>query len=183
MAKRTGKTALSREALLPRLADYVLAHGLGGLSLRPLARAAGTSDRMLIYHFGSKENLVHALLEYLARRFSTSLERSFPTGRARSRRDCFERVMAATAEAAYAPIFRLWWDIVAGSARGDAAFRSSAGEIIDMLLQWVEAHLPADDPDPANGARAVLTMIEGAQMLGAVGRAELGESAASLLDV
>ena len=42
--------------------DYVLEHGLIGLSLRPLAADLGTSDRMLIYHFGSKDELVAAVL-------------------------------------------------------------------------------------------------------------------------
>jgi AcrR family transcriptional regulator len=41
--------------LLDRLADYVLAHGLTASSLRPLARAAGTSDRMLLYYFADKD--------------------------------------------------------------------------------------------------------------------------------
>lgn len=36
----------------------MLEHGLIGLSLRPLAAALGTSDRMVIYHFGSKDELV-----------------------------------------------------------------------------------------------------------------------------
>ena len=40
--------------------DYVLEHGLIGLSLRPLAAELGTSDRMLLYHFGSKDELVAA---------------------------------------------------------------------------------------------------------------------------
>lgn len=42
--------------------DYVLEHGLIGLSLRPLAAHLGTSDRMLLYHFGSKDELVADLL-------------------------------------------------------------------------------------------------------------------------
>ena len=42
--------------------DYVLDHGLIGLSLRPLAADLGTSDRMLLYHFGSKDALVAAVL-------------------------------------------------------------------------------------------------------------------------
>ena len=42
--------------------DYVLEHGLIGLSLRPLAAALGTSDRMLLYHFGTKDDLVAAVL-------------------------------------------------------------------------------------------------------------------------
>ena len=57
---------LSRETLLPMLAAHVLVHGLGGASLRPLAKAAGTSDRMLIYHVGNKEALLTAALDLLA---------------------------------------------------------------------------------------------------------------------
>jgi AcrR family transcriptional regulator len=51
-----------REELVDRALDYVLANGLVGLSLRPLAADLGTSDRMLIYHFGSKERLVGEVL-------------------------------------------------------------------------------------------------------------------------
>jgi AcrR family transcriptional regulator len=40
----------------------VLEHGLAGLSLRPLAAATGTSPRVLLYLFGSKEQLVRELL-------------------------------------------------------------------------------------------------------------------------
>jgi AcrR family transcriptional regulator len=41
---------------------YVEAHGIGDLSLRQLAAAIGTSHRMLIYHFGSKEGLLLAVV-------------------------------------------------------------------------------------------------------------------------
>ena len=40
----------------------MLEHGLIGLSLRPLAAALGTSDRMLLYHFASKDDLVATVL-------------------------------------------------------------------------------------------------------------------------
>lgn len=58
-----------REDLTQAATDYALDHGLIGLSLRPLAAELGTSDRMLIYHFGSKDELVVAVL-------ATSNERS-----------------------------------------------------------------------------------------------------------
>jgi AcrR family transcriptional regulator len=41
---------------------YVLEYGLSDLSLRPLAAAVGSSPRVLLYLFGSKEALVRALL-------------------------------------------------------------------------------------------------------------------------
>jgi AcrR family transcriptional regulator len=48
--------------LLQAAYDYALAHGLAGLSLRPLAGAIGSSPRVLLFLFGSKEGLVRALL-------------------------------------------------------------------------------------------------------------------------
>ena len=51
-----------QEELLERAYRYALAHGLAGLSLRPLAAAIGSSPRVLLFLFGSKEGLVQALL-------------------------------------------------------------------------------------------------------------------------
>ena len=47
----------SRQRLLDEAIDYVAHHGLTDVSLRTLAAALGTSHRMLIHHFGSKEGL------------------------------------------------------------------------------------------------------------------------------
>jgi AcrR family transcriptional regulator len=47
-----------RGELLERAVDYVCRHGLAELSLRPLAKALKSSPRVLLYYFGSKENLV-----------------------------------------------------------------------------------------------------------------------------
>ena len=46
-----------RQRLLDGAIDYVAQHGLTDVSLRSLAAAVGTSHRMLIHHFGSKEGL------------------------------------------------------------------------------------------------------------------------------
>ena len=47
-----------RAELLDRAVDYVCRYGLAELSLRPLAKAVGSSPRVLLYYFGSKEALV-----------------------------------------------------------------------------------------------------------------------------
>lgn len=47
-----------RTELLDQAVDYVCRHGLSQLSLRPLAKALGTSPRNLLYYFGSKDDLV-----------------------------------------------------------------------------------------------------------------------------
>jgi AcrR family transcriptional regulator len=48
--------------LLEAAYRYVLEHGLGDMSLRPLAAAVGSSPRVLLFLFGSKEGLVRELL-------------------------------------------------------------------------------------------------------------------------
>ena len=51
-----------RDEVAEAATDYVLEHGLVGLSLRPLAADLGTSDRMLLYHFADKDDLVSTVL-------------------------------------------------------------------------------------------------------------------------
>ena len=46
-----------RERLLAKAIAFIAQRGLSDLSLRELAAAIGTSHRMLIHHFGSKEGL------------------------------------------------------------------------------------------------------------------------------
>ncbi len=48
----------SRERLLEAAVDHFGRHGIGDTSLRGIADAVGTSHRMLIYHFGSREGLL-----------------------------------------------------------------------------------------------------------------------------
>jgi AcrR family transcriptional regulator len=51
-----------RAALLVACTRHVLAHGLAGLSVASMAKAVGTSPRMLIYHFTTKDQLVTEVL-------------------------------------------------------------------------------------------------------------------------
>jgi AcrR family transcriptional regulator len=58
---------IRREKLLEAVAQYILDVGLAELSLRPLAAKLRTSPRMLLYHFGSKENLLAEALRLIRR--------------------------------------------------------------------------------------------------------------------
>lgn len=47
----------AREQLLERAIAYIVDHGISDLSLRELGTAIGSSHRMLLHHFGSREGL------------------------------------------------------------------------------------------------------------------------------
>jgi len=59
-ADATGSTARAR--LLAAVLEHARGGGLADVSLRALASAVGTSHRMLLYHFGSREGLVAAVV-------------------------------------------------------------------------------------------------------------------------
>ncbi len=59
---------MPRQELLDAAIDHVATHGLADLSLRALAASLGTSHRMLIHHFGSKEGLWVAIVQAVERR-------------------------------------------------------------------------------------------------------------------
>ena len=56
-----------RQRLLDACTDHALEHGLPD-RLGPLAAASGTSNRMLIYHFGTRDGLLREILGQARRR-------------------------------------------------------------------------------------------------------------------
>ena len=156
------------EALLDAMADHVLAHGLNAASLRPLAAAAGTSDRMLIYHFGSKDGLIVALLGHLAARMASGLDAALPQVRAASPGDLLTEVATLMRTPAFRPYARVWLDIVSAAGQGSAAHRAAGTAIIGRFLDWIALRLPEATPDRAATAQLLLTLIEGTLVMAAV---------------
>lgn len=65
-----------RDALVRRAADDLVAHGASGATLERLARATGTSARMLVHHFGSRDELITRAIA-TAREDQLTLARQF----------------------------------------------------------------------------------------------------------
>jgi AcrR family transcriptional regulator len=131
-----------RDELLDLAYAYVLEHGLTNLSLRPLASAIGSSPRVLLFLFGSKDGLVRALL---ARARADELELL-----ARARQDESHDGLAAVAR-------ELWTWLAADDHRA-------------LLTLWVEGYarsLLEPDGAWAGFARATvedwLDLLAGAQ--------------------
>jgi AcrR family transcriptional regulator len=64
---RVEEESPAREALLRKVVSWCAEHGIGDTSLRALATGVGTSHRMLLYHFGSREGLLSAVVQAIER--------------------------------------------------------------------------------------------------------------------
>jgi AcrR family transcriptional regulator len=71
----------ARDRLLTAATDHITASGVSDLTLRGLAAGIGTSHRMLIYHFDSKEGLLVEVIKLVEQRQRAALsELEFDTG-------------------------------------------------------------------------------------------------------
>lgn len=167
---------LTKDAMVQAMVGHVLQHGLADASLRPLARAAGTSDRMLIYHFGSKQDLIAEILTALGTMYGDTLDAQM-TGRAATRKACLDQLAAISRSAQMRPAMRVWMQILAAAAAGETAYLRVGDRIVGQLLGWIAAHLPADDPDAQGAAQTILVTIEGAIVLDLAGRSDVADAA------
>jgi AcrR family transcriptional regulator len=157
-----------RDELLELAYRYVQEHGITQLSLRPLSAAVGSSPRVLLFLFGSKDGLMQALL---ARTRADELgfldelrapDRREPEGLA----VVGERVWRWLADEAHRPALTLWVEAYATSlVEPTGPWGRFARTTVMDWLEMLAAAQPADERDTAAGVAertAVLAVLRGA---------------------
>ncbi len=158
-----------RAALLDMLADYVLAQGLSASSLRPLAKAAQTSDRMLLYYFKDKSAVIYATIERVMFRLVAEMEAQ-KTKTPLPLDQLQKELSAIVCADALWPYMRLWLEIASLAARGDPFYRTVGEQIARGFLAWGAAQLDSKSPEQLiTDAAKLLVTIEGMVVLKSVG--------------
>ncbi|MCO1577711.1 TetR/AcrR family transcriptional regulator [Crossiella sp. SN42] len=118
----------AKEKLLAAAVAWVSEHGIGELSLRQLATALGSSHRMLIYHFGSKEGLLVEVVREVERRQRAAFAELDPTT---APREFWRRLT----DPALAPSIRLFFELYGQALQG----RPGTTELLDGIVSsWTE---------------------------------------------
>lgn len=166
-----GEPAASpRQAELLELAyQYALSRGRADLSLRPLAKAIGSSPRVLLYLFGSKDGLVRALLTR-ARADELALldeaQRERPDGGSDQLAAVASRIWSWLADDSRRSLLTLWLDGYARSLAdpGGPWAGFAAATVADWLTVLAAAQPPRHRDTPAGHAERtlVLAVLRGA---------------------
>ena len=124
----------ARERLLAGVVEYVSAHGLGDLSLREVAAAIGTSHRMLIYHFGSREGLMVAVVRAVEAAQRAFLA-EFAADSSLTPAEVMRKMWRRLADASLWPSERLFFEIYSQALQGRPG---TAGLLDDIVDSWIE---------------------------------------------
>ena len=166
-----------RAEIIQRLTDYVLAEGLSAASLRPLAKAAGTSDRMLLYYFTDKRAIITAVLEQIAARLLGLM--SERTASEPLPLDALRQQLAGVLfEDALWPYMRIWLEVAARAAMGDVFYRAVGEQIGRGFLDWGKMQLKADSAAQLEiDAARLLVSMEGMLFLKSIGLDDVNATA------
>lgn len=158
-----------RSQLIDQLSDHVLVDGLLNASLRPLAKAVGTSDRMLLYYFKDKNDLIEAVLDRIAARIMVLLEQASAPEQLTLEQLAPMLVESMKSELFW-PYLRLWLEVAALSAGGDPLYQACGERIGRGFVVWGEAQLKAeDDEQRRRDAARLLVQVEGSVLLRSLG--------------
>ena len=127
-----------RRALLDSLIETVAARGIGDRSLRDLAAAVGTSHRMLIHHFGSRDEVLLAIVGEVERRQAAMLQALSPDPA-----DAFAAMWGDLRRPALRPFERLFFECYARAAQGESPFTRMIPAAIDSWLAAVDETMTA----------------------------------------
>ncbi|GLQ61499.1 TetR/AcrR family transcriptional regulator [Gluconobacter cerinus] len=147
------------------LADLALEEGIATLGLRGMAAKIGTSDRMLIYYFGTKDQLIVDVLEQVSTRLSALLLR-INDGARSSPGQFLMRVLAMVHDPEIAPFMKLWTEVIARSARGETPYDRIGPGAVKSWTDWIDSKLaPSPGHTETGRAAAILSIVEGAVLL------------------
>ena len=158
----------ARERLLRSAIAYVGEHGVADLSLRRLAAGIGTSHRMLIYHFGSKEELFLAIVRAVEEQQRATLA-DFEADPSLSPLERARRMWEHLADPALGPNERLFFELYGQALMGRPR---TAGFLDDVVDAWIE---PVAASHRAEGVPA--------EVAPALARLELAVTRGLLLDL
>ena len=123
----------AKQDLLDQVIGVVAERGLTDLSLRELAAAAGTSHRMLNYHFGGRDGLVAAIVEAVEAQQRTALEDL--AAQITSPRDLITAQWAQLSDPSLRPFVILFFELLAMSLHQ----RPGTERFLDQLTDpWLD---------------------------------------------
>jgi len=154
------------DRLLRLTAGYVLEHGIAGLTLRRLSTAIGSNNRMLLYYFGSKEQLISRALLVASTGFPALSSAISALDGPEPLVDRLNACWTGIAAAENLPFHRLFFEVFGVAAHQPGRFDEFLTSVGHDWVNQVAGYLRADGvppPTAASLARELVALWRGLQ--------------------
>ena len=156
------KTEKRRQEIVSIVAMHLVRDGFQNSGLRAIAKSVGLSDRMIMYYFETKEELIAEALSMIGENLADGMDQSLPQGNGTVNQILAALLQSGQSEEVKA-VMRLWFEIIGLSMRGQEPYQKTVALLLERSEERIRAKLRADQK---HRAREVLARLEGELMLG-----------------
>jgi AcrR family transcriptional regulator len=171
----------TRDEILDGALAAALDDGLSQLTFGRLSKRLGVSDRIIVYYFASKAELIRAVVDAMGIQLQTTLAPAFTTP-ARSHRDLIARAWPLLAQPDNDRIFALFFEVNGLAAVGREPYASLVPDLVEAWITWAAALMDAPPERRRAEAETAVAIIDGLFLLRLLGGADAAERAAGMLD-
>ena len=157
----------SHDQILGAAVRVAASSGLNGLSFRLVAEEVGTSDRVIIYYFGEKSQLLTAILGHVGEKLKAMLAVTLPSSRpgSASRLDVLIAARQTFADPNAAQATRLFLEAVGLSIAGTEPYSSLVPQLLQGWIAWLDEQMGTDGARSSEAA-AIVALVEGLLIIG-----------------
>lgn len=172
----------TREEILAAALESAFADGLSTLSYGRVAKRLGISDRVVVYYFPTKDDLVTAVVVAMGLELQATLAAAFATPRADHRalvRTAWPILATPTAD----PVFALFFEANGLATAGRDPYRQLVPQLVDGWITWCTEFLDGPPEERRGEAETAIALVDGLILLRLLVGPEAAERAAVRLGV
>ena len=170
----------TRDELLAAALAVARVEGLGAPTFGRVATAVGTSDRVVVYYFPSKAELVTAVLAAVGAELQDVLGRAL-AGPAPDHVALVRAAWPVVSSPSAEPVFRLLFEAIGMAVAGREPYAGLAGGLTEGWLAWMAELLDGDPERRRAEAGAALAVLDGTVLLRLLAGPEAADAAVARL--
>lgn len=172
----------NRDDILHAALDATVDEGLSQLTFGRLARRLGISDRIIVYYFPTKLDLIAEVIATLGAQLQQALIVAF----AEPARDYGELARAAwpiLATPENDPIFAVFFEATGLAAAGREPYRTLVPQLVDAWIDWAAGLLDVPIQHRRAESEAAIALVEGLLLIRQLAGPDVAQRAAIRLGV
>src|SRR5690242_18751334 len=172
----------TREEILDGALDVALRDGLSQLTFGRVAQHVRVSDRIVVYYFPTKNDLIEQVLAALALRLQEVLAAAF-TEPARDHLAVARAAWPVLARPALDSVFAIFFEANGLAAAKRTPYATVVPTLVHLWVDWVAGLVDGTPAEQRREAEAAIALIDGLLLLRLIGGAAAANRAAERLGI
>ena len=172
----------SKEQILAAALAVATRDGFSQLSFGRIAKHLGISDRMAVYYFPTKDDLITETVSAMGLELQQALAAAF-TAPATDYLALARTAWPVLASSAADPVFALFFEANGLAAAGREPYRTLVPQLVKAWISWASEFIEGDTEQRSVEAETAIALIDGLLLLRHLAGAEAADRAARHLGI